>query len=32
MEIISEALRTLRASDVEDFFERCGYRTVVQTL
>jgi transposase len=32
MEIISEALRTISASDAEDFFEHCGYRTVVQTL
>jgi hypothetical protein len=32
MEIISEALRTISASDAEGFFEHCGYRTVVQTL
>jgi hypothetical protein len=32
MEIISEALRTISASEAEGFFEHCGYRTVVQTL
>jgi transposase len=32
MEIIGEALRTITTSDVEGFFEHCGYRTAVQSL
>lgn len=32
MEVIGEALRTITTSDVEGFFEHCGYRTVVQSL
>jgi transposase len=32
MEVIGEALRTITISDVEGFFEHCGYRTVVQSL
>jgi transposase len=31
MEIIGQALRTITTSDVADFFEHCGYRTVVQS-
>jgi transposase len=31
-EVIGEALRTIRASDAEGFFEHCGYRAVVQSL
>jgi transposase len=32
MEVIGEALSTISASDVEGFFEHCGYRAVVQSL
>ena len=29
MEVIGEALRTISASDVESYFEHCGYRMAV---
>jgi hypothetical protein len=32
MEVIGEALNTIRASDAEGFFEHCGYRAAVQSL
>jgi transposase len=32
MEVIGEALRTITTSDIEGFFEHCGYRPVVQSL
>ena len=32
MEVIGQALSTISASDVEGFFEHCGYRAVVQSL
>jgi transposase len=32
MEVIGEALSTISASDAEGFFERRGYRAVVQSL
>ena len=32
MEVIGQALSTISASDAEDFFEHCGYRTAVQSL
>jgi transposase len=32
MEVIGQALSTISASDVEGFFEHCGYRAVVQPL
>jgi transposase len=32
IEVIGQALSTISASDVEGFFEHCGYRAVVQSL
>jgi len=32
MDVIGEALRTISASDAENFFDHCGYRAVVQSL
>ena len=31
MDLIGKALSTITTSDVEGFFEHCGYRTVVQS-
>jgi transposase len=32
IDVIGEALRTIKASDAESFFDHCGYRRVVQSL